>query len=158
MADTDHYTLIQCARSGRIFLSFSSCHRCTGQAEFNPLRIPGPHIPDGIEVLALSLFKLFFDDIAVERVKNSTLDYAKLREGKKIEQVCPLQEKAFWCYGSQSFFVGTLILLGIHSVRNYHKAWSYSKAQGLHDIMPCQQFELIGAILQVITRSEEDSW
>ena len=53
-------------------------------------------------------------------------------------------------------FVGTLILLGIHSVCNYHKAWSYSKAQGLHDIMPCQQFELIGAILHVITRSEEE--
>ena len=57
-------------------------------------------------------------------------------------------------------FVGALILLGIHSVRNYHKAWSYSKPEvlvRLHDLMPCQQFELIGAFLHVVTTSEEEA-
>ena len=57
-------------------------------------------------------------------------------------------------------FLGALILLGIHSVRNHCKAWSVSKAQHLtklHDLMTCQCFEIIGCFLHVVTPSEEEA-
>ena len=55
-------------------------------------------------------------------------------------------------------FLGVLILLGIHGVRNYRKAWSEARAQvmiRLNDLMTCQRFELIGCFLHVITSEEE---
>ena len=51
-------------------------------------------------------------------------------------------------------FLGALILLGIHGVKNHRKAWSYNKAQVLihfHDLLTCQRFELIGTFLHVVT-------
>ena len=57
-------------------------------------------------------------------------------------------------------FLGALILLGIHSVRNHSKAWSVSKAQHLtklHDLMTCQRFEIIGCFLHVVKPSEEEA-
>lgn len=54
--------------------------------------------------------------------------------------------------------MGTLILLGIHNVCNHRKAWSTSKAQVIYrsrDLLTCQQFELIGAFLHVVTHTEE---
>lgn len=57
-------------------------------------------------------------------------------------------------------FIGSLILLGIHAVRNYRKAWSESKAQvliRLHDLMSCQHFELIGSFLHIVTMDQEDA-
>ena len=44
-------------------------------------------------------------------------------------------------------FLGVLILLGIHNVCNYHKAFSESRAQvliRLHDLITCQRFEIRG--------------
>ena len=57
-------------------------------------------------------------------------------------------------------FLGCLILLGIHKVRNHRKAWSHSKAQHLirlQDLMTCQTFELVGCFLHVVTPKEEQS-
>ena len=57
-------------------------------------------------------------------------------------------------------FIGSLILLGIHAVHNYRKAWSESKAQvliRLHDLMSCQRFELIGSFLHIVTMDQEDA-
>ena len=56
-------------------------------------------------------------------------------------------------------FLGALILLGIHGVKNHRKAWSYNKAQvliHLHDLLTCQRFELIGTFLHVVTPQEEE--
>ena len=44
-------------------------------------------------------------------------------------------------------YLGALLLLGIHSVRNHQKAWSTARAQvlsRLRDLLTCQRFELIG--------------
>ena len=57
-------------------------------------------------------------------------------------------------------FLGCLILLSIHKVRNHRKVWSATKAQylsKLHDLMTCQRFELIGCFLHVVTSEEEDA-
>ena len=51
-------------------------------------------------------------------------------------------------------FMGVLILLGIHTVRNHRKAWSAAKAQvlvRLSELMTCQRFELLGCFLHVVT-------
>ena len=50
--------------------------------DFCQLREPGPHIPND-DVCVLSLFELFFDDWAVERMRSCTLAYA---ESKKTEK------------------------------------------------------------------------
>ena len=55
-------------------------------------------------------------------------------------------------------FSECLILLGIYNVHNHRKAWSTSKAQviyRLQDLLICQQFELIGTFLHVVTPAEE---
>ena len=56
-------------------------------------------------------------------------------------------------------FIGALILLGIHNVRNHRKAWSTNKAQVLYrlrDLLTCQYFELIGTFIHVVTIEEEE--
>ena len=48
-------------------------------------------------------------------------------------------------------FIGTLILLGIHTVWNHRKAWSTARVQVLyllHDLLTCQLFELISTFIQ----------
>ena len=55
-------------------------------------------------------------------------------------------------------FLGALLLLGIHGVRNHRKAWSTANAQvliRLRDLLTCQRFELIGSFLHVVTPEEE---
>jgi len=57
-------------------------------------------------------------------------------------------------------FWGVLILLGIHNVRNYRKAFSESRAQvliRLPNLMTCQRFEVIGSFIHVVTKEEEES-
>lgn len=55
-------------------------------------------------------------------------------------------------------FVGALILLGIHGVRNHRKVWSTVRAQvfySLRDLLTCQLFELIGTFIHVVTPAED---
>ena len=56
-------------------------------------------------------------------------------------------------------FIGALILLGIHTVRNHRKAWSTARAQVLYRLrdLTCQFFELIGTFIHVVTPAEEDA-
>ena len=124
--------------------------------EFCPLRDQGPHLPEGMEVSALSLFELFFDNVAVERIRTCTLSYA---ESKKSEK-----KKRYDLFIKQKLtktvlmaFIGVLILLGIHRVRNHRKAWSSARAQvivRLSDLMTCQRFELVGSFLHVVSPEE----
>ena len=57
-------------------------------------------------------------------------------------------------------FIGALILLGIHRVRNHRKAWSTVRAQVLYrlrDLLTCQLFDLIGTFIHVANPAEEDA-
>ena len=102
-----------------------------------------------------SLFELFFDDESVSRIVRSTLSYAESRKEQKkrytLFMTKPLTNEEV------KAFLGCLILLGIHNVWNYRKAWSESRAQYficLQDLMTCQRFELIGTFLHVVTIEE----
>lgn len=87
--------------------------------EFCPLREPGPYVPNGGAISALSLFELFFDAMVIARIISSTLSHAEAmkRNFGKVQLMA---------------FIGALILLGIHNVRNHRKAWSTNKAQVLY--------------------------
>ena len=55
-------------------------------------------------------------------------------------------------------FIGALLFLGIHGVKNHSKAWSMAKVQvlvRLQDLLTCQRFEFIGVFLHVVTPEEE---
>ena len=125
--------------------------------EFCPLRSPGPSLPELNEVSALSLFESFFNDSILDQIVGSTYAYAEAKKDSKKGRYKLFMKKNFDKKQLMAFF-GALILLGIHNVRNHRKAWSTSKAQviyRLRDLLTCQQFELIGAFLHVVTPSEE---
>ena len=122
--------------------------------EFCPIREQGPHLPQDMEVSALSLFELFFDSVAVERICTSTLAYA---EAKKTEKRYDLFTRQQFTKAVLMAFIGALILLGIHRVRNHRKAWSSARAQvivRLSELMTCQRFELVGSFLHVVSPEE----
>ena len=79
--------------------------------EFYPLRDAGPHVPLS-EVNALSLFEWFFDDTILDAV------YKKNEKRKRYE----LFMRNKLTKAEIIAFLGALILLGIHSVRNHRKA------------------------------------
>ena len=126
---------------------------------FCPLREPGVYIPQDKEISALSLFELFFDGVSVNRIVHSTLSYAKSRKDEKKNRYALFMRKPFTKEEVRAF-LGCLILLGIHNVRNYRKVWSESRAQylvRLQELMTCQRFELIGTFLHVTIEEEEAS-
>ena len=126
---------------------------------FCPLRQPGVYIPQGKEISALSLFELFFDDESVSRIVHSTLSYAESRKEEKKNRYALFMRKPFTKEEVRAF-LGCLILLGIHNVHNYRKAWSESRAQylvRLQELMTCQRFELIGTFLHIVTVEEEEA-
>ena len=87
----------------------------------------------------------------------STLSYAEQNKERKKGRYNLFKRKPL-TRGVLMAFLGVLILLGIHGVRNYRKAWSEARAQvmiRLNDLMTCQRFELIGCFLHVITSEEE---
>ena len=125
--------------------------------EFCPLRDPGPHVPIS-EVNAISLFELFFDDAAVERIVSCTLAYAEHKKNEKKRRYDLFRRRKLEKAEIMAL-LGTLILLGIHKVRNHRKAWSHAKAQHLvklKDLMTCQRFEILGCFLHIVTPLEEE--
>ena len=125
--------------------------------EFCPLRDQGPHLPEGMEVSALSLFELFFDNVVMERIRTCTLAYAESKKSEKKKRY-DLFAKQLLTKAVLMAFIGALILLGIHRVRNHRKAWSSSRAQvivRLSDLLTCQRFELLGSFLHVVSPEEE---
>ena len=126
--------------------------------EFCPLRDPGPHLPEDCELSALSLFEQFFDEQVINRLIKCTLSYAEFRKKAKPKRYTLFKKQPFSKEVLMAF-LGALILLGIHSVRNHRKAWSHRKAQlliRLHDLITCQRFELIGTFLHAVTPEEEE--
>ncbi len=54
-------------------------------------------------------------------------------------------------------FMGAILLMRIHNVRNHRKAWSSSEAQvllHLRDLLTCQLFELIRMFIHLVTPEE----
>ena len=130
------------------------------EEEFVPLRQPGPHLASDMQISALSLFELHFDDKAIDMLITATLSYAEARKQSKKKKRCKLFKHTPLTKEEMMAFIGSLILLGIHAVHNYRKAWSESKAQvliRLHDLMSCQRFELIGSFLHIVTMDQEDA-
>ena len=122
---------------------------------FQPAREVGPHLPDGCES-PLELFELFFDANVINRIIRSTTSYAEHKKEEKKNRYEHFTKNPL-TYAEVMAFLGVLILLGIHNVRNYRKA---SKAQvliRLHDLLTCYRFELIGSFIHIVTVEEESS-
>lgn len=127
-------------------------------ADFCPLREPGIYIPGDMDVSALSLFELFFDDVVLKRLLDSTLEYAELKKAEKCKRYHLFMRQKLTTAELKAY-LGALLRLGIHSVRNHRKAWSTARAQvliRLRDLLTCQRFELIGTFLHVVTKQEEE--
>lgn len=125
---------------------------------FQPVREVGPHLPDDC-VSPLELFELFFDSNVIKRIIRSTKSYAEHKKEAKKSRYVQFTKKPL-TYAEVMSFLGILILLGIHDVRNYRKAYSAAKAQvliRLHDLMTCRRFELIGSFIHVVTMEKESS-
>ena len=128
---------------------------------FQPLRIPGPHLPDSVgdDTSELGLFRLFFDDSVLERLVTSTNDYAD-----KNQSIKPNMYKRFKRHpltpDEIMRYLGCLLLLSISSVRNYCSAWSKKSSQHLSHLprlLTRDRFQAIGAFLHVVTAEEESS-
>ena len=127
--------------------------------EFCPLRECGPHFPQNYEITPLSLFELYFDNEVVERILHCSLAYAESRKNSY-----PVTYKAFTNlpFNKENLFafVGSLLLLGIHGVRNYRHAWSSKSAQvlvRLDELLTCRSYEVIGTFLHLVTPDEESN-
>ena len=93
---------------------------------FSPLRDIGPHLPDNSVIQPLALFELFFDDTVVDRILESTLKYAEHKKNEMSASYSNFMKQPFtkaelFCY------LGALMLLGLHGVKNYRHAWSTKK-------------------------------
>ena len=126
--------------------------------DFCPLREPGVYLPNNMDISALSLFELFFDEIVLKRLLDSTLEYAELKQTEKCKRYRLFMRQKL-TVAELKAYLGALLHLGIHSVRNHRKAWSTARAQvliRLRDLLTCQRFELIGTFLHVVTKREEE--
>ena len=85
--------------------------------DFFPLQQPGPHVPES-EISAIPLFELFFNDDALERIVRCSLEYAESKKDSKRKRYNIFIKK--WLNREELMaFIGALILLGIHHVRNH---------------------------------------
>ena len=48
--------------------------------EFFTIRDSGPHIPQILNISVLSLFELYFNPVAIDRIRISTLAYAEAKK------------------------------------------------------------------------------
>ena len=125
--------------------------------DFFPLQQPGPHVPES-EISAILLFELFFNDDALERIVQCSLEYAESKKDPKRKLYNIFMKKRLNREELMAF-IGAPIHLGIHHVRNHRKAWGTRKAQlivRLRDLLTCQRFEIIGTFLHVVTVEEEE--
>ena len=105
----------------------------TTNAEFCPLRTPGPQLPDDCEACTeLDYFRLFFDDVVLDMLVKATKAYAEDKKDAK-----PTMYRRFMLKELTSNemlgFVGVLLHLGINSVRNYKQVWNIKSSQVSHN-------------------------
>jgi len=72
-------------------------------------------------VSALSLFELYFDEAAIKRVIDCTLEYAEDRRSSKQKRYNLFMKKSI-TEAEIKAFLGALLLLGIHGVQNHRRA------------------------------------
>ena len=97
--------------------------------DFNPLRIPGPHLPPGENPTSeLDYFRLFFDDEILDNLVVATNDYAedKKDQVKSMYKRFKLKELT---RDEMLAFIGVLIHLGINTVRNYKQVGNIRSSQ-----------------------------
>ena len=101
----------------------------SGDADFDPLRVPGPQLPDGCEPkTALDYFRLFFDDAVLDRLVMATNAYAEDKKDVKCSmyrrfKLKELTKEEMLC------FIGVFLHLGINSIRNYKQVWNIRSSQ-----------------------------
>ena len=125
--------------------------------QFFPLRELGPHLPDDIQITPLSLFQLYFDDQMIDEILKSTISYANhkkdnLKSTYQEFMKVKLQTEEMYA------FLGVLLLLGLHKVRNHRYTWSPHKAQvlvRLNQLMTCYCYEVIGTFLHIVSPEDE---
>ena len=97
--------------------------------DFNPLRVPGPHLPPGTDPTSeLDYFRLFFDDEVLDNLVTATNEYAEDKKDQLKSMyrrfiIKPLTRDEMLGY------IGVLIHLGINSVRNYKQVWNIKSSQ-----------------------------
>ena len=129
------------------------------QQEFQPLRTPGPHLPDSLpeELSELDLFRLFVDDEVLQRLVTATNDYAEKNKQNKPNMYERFRRHPLTTEEMMSY-LGCLLLLSINSVRNYRQAWNESSSQylvNLRRLLSRDRFEQISSFLHIVTTEEE---
>ena len=129
------------------------------QQEFQPLRTPGPHLPDSLpeEPSELDLFRLFVDDEVLQRLVTATNDYAEKNKENKPNMYERFRRHPLTTEEMMSY-LGCLLLLSINSVRNYRQAWNESSSQylvNLRRLLSRDRFEQISSFLHIVTKEEE---
>ena len=130
------------------------------QADFSPIREPGPHLPEACyssSATVLDFFRLFCDDEVLERIVTATLAYAEQKKDEKRSLYCrflakPLTKEEMIC------FISSLLLLSLNGVQGYRQAWDKNSSQfmiRLLDFMTRNRFEVIGSFLRLVTLAEE---
>ena len=127
--------------------------------EFQPVRNPGPHLPDNLKEDAseLDLFRLFIDDEVLERLVSATNDYAEKNKHQKANMYQRFKRHPL-TNDEMMRYLGCLLLLSIDSVRNYKQAWNEKSSQylaNLHRLLTRDRFEVIASFLHVVTAEEE---
>ena len=122
------------------------------QQEFQPLRTPGPHLPDSLpeEPSELDLFRLFVDDEVLQRLVTATNDYAEKNKENKPNMYERFRRHPLTTEEMMSY-LGCLLLLRINSVRNYRQAWNESSSQylvNLRRLLSRDRFEQISYIIR----------
>ena len=101
----------------------------SGDADFDPLRVPGPQLSDGCEpTTALDYFRLFFDDAVLDRLVMATNAYAEDKKDVKRSMYRRFKLKELPKEEMLSF-IGVFLHLGINSIRNYKQVWNIRSSQ-----------------------------
>ena len=101
----------------------------SGDADFNPLRAPGPQLPDGCEPkTALDYFRLFFNDVVLDHLVMATNAYAEDKKDVKRSMYRRFKLKELTKEEMLSF-IGVFLHLGINSIRNYKHVWNIRSSQ-----------------------------
>ena len=102
-----------------------------GMEDFLTLRDVGPHVAENFNkdiAEELDFFHLYIDNMYVERLVNSTEDYAERNKERK-----PFMYKLFKMHKlTAEEMIAVLLLLSISSVRSYRQAWDKNSSQVSH--------------------------
>lgn len=93
----------------------------------------------------------------MNRIIESTPAYADKVKDYLVDSYSKFLKKLFKKAELMSY-IGALVLMGLHGVRNHRHAWSSKKAQvlvRLEELLSCDRYEIIGTFLHLVTPAEE---